>query len=107
MARGFEDLGLHRIHATCDPRNLGSARVLGKLGMTREGRHRHTALIRDGWRDSDMFSALEDEWRAITTGMTRRLVERYDPEPGAAALCPANRSSSARQGPTAEPAEMM
>ncbi|WP_078950206.1 GNAT family N-acetyltransferase [Streptomyces lavendulae] len=72
LARGFEDLGLRRIHATCDPRNPGSARVLGKLGMTREGRHRHTALIRDGWRDSDMFSALEDEWRAITTGMTRR-----------------------------------
>lgn len=64
LARGFKDLELHRIYATCDPRNLGSARVLGKLGMTREGRHRHTALIRDGWRDSDMFSILEDEWRA-------------------------------------------
>ncbi|MET7476294.1 hypothetical protein ABZT17_18240 [Streptomyces sp. NPDC005648] len=23
----------------------------------------HTALIRDGWRDSLMFSLLEDEWR--------------------------------------------
>ncbi|MGW6799178.1 GNAT family N-acetyltransferase [Streptomyces sp. NPDC055039] len=62
-ARGFEDLELHRLYATCDPRNLGSARVLGKLGMTWEGRHRHTALIRDGWRDSDMFGILEDEWR--------------------------------------------
>ncbi|MFJ4623991.1 GNAT family N-acetyltransferase [Streptomyces sp. NPDC088812] len=63
LARGFTDLGLHRIHATCDPRNLGSARVLGKLRMTWEGRQRHTALIRDGWRDSEMFSILEDEWR--------------------------------------------
>ncbi|MFF8955243.1 GNAT family N-acetyltransferase [Streptomyces sp. NPDC014894] len=62
LTRGFEDLELHRVYATCDPRNLGSARVLGKLGMTWEGRHRHTALIRDGWRDSDMFSILEDEW---------------------------------------------
>ncbi|WAU78554.1 GNAT family protein (plasmid) [Streptomyces sp. Qhu-G9] len=66
LARGFEDLELHRIYATCDPRNLGSARVLSKLGMTREGRHRHTALIRDGWRDSEMFSVLEDEWHAAT-----------------------------------------
>ncbi|MFD8939134.1 GNAT family N-acetyltransferase [Streptomyces sp. NPDC059578] len=64
LVRGFEELALHRIYATCDPRNLGSARVLGKLGMTREGRQRHTALIRDGWRDSEMFSILEDEWRA-------------------------------------------
>ncbi|MFI8434486.1 GNAT family N-acetyltransferase [Streptomyces sp. NPDC079020] len=66
LARGFEDLGLHRIHATCDPRNLGSARVLRKLGMTWEGRLRHTTLIRDGWRDSELFSILEDEWRSPT-----------------------------------------
>ncbi|MFJ3861421.1 GNAT family N-acetyltransferase [Streptomyces sp. NPDC090085] len=63
LARGFGHLELHRIYATCDPRNLGSARVLGKLGMTWEGRHRHTALIRDGWRDSEVFGILEDEWR--------------------------------------------
>ncbi|WP_280718063.1 GNAT family protein [Kitasatospora sp. MAP5-34] len=65
LGRGFDELGLHRIHATCDPRNLASARVLGKLGMTREGRLRHTALIRDGWRDSEVFGILEDEWRAV------------------------------------------
>jgi [ribosomal protein S5]-alanine N-acetyltransferase len=63
LSHGFEQLELHRIFATCDPRNLASARVLAKLGMTREGRHRHTALIRDGWRDSEMFSILECEWR--------------------------------------------
>lgn len=62
LAHGFGDLGLHRIYATCDPRNRASARVLGKLGMTYEGRHRHTALIRDGWRDSEIFSILEGEW---------------------------------------------
>lgn len=61
---GFDEVGLHRIRATCDPRNLGSAGVLRRLGMTYEGRQRHTMLIRDGWRDSEMFSLLEDEWRA-------------------------------------------
>jgi RimJ/RimL family protein N-acetyltransferase len=60
---GFEELGFHRICGTCDPRNVGSAKVLRKLGMTYEGRLRHTMLIRDGWRDSEMFSILEDEWR--------------------------------------------
>ncbi|MCO5969681.1 GNAT family N-acetyltransferase [Actinoallomurus soli] len=64
LSHGFERLGLHRIFATCDPRNLASARVLAKLGMTWEGRHRHVALIRDGWRDSEVFGILEDEWRA-------------------------------------------
>ncbi|TDC10168.1 N-acetyltransferase [Streptomyces sp. 8K308] len=62
LRHGFETLGLHRIHATCDPRNLASARVLRKLGMTWEGRHRQVALIRDGWRDSEVFGILEDEW---------------------------------------------
>jgi ribosomal-protein-alanine N-acetyltransferase len=61
---GFADMGLHRICGTCDPRNLGSAAVLRKLGMTYEGRQRHTMLIRDGWRDSECYSILEDEWRA-------------------------------------------
>ncbi|MEE1736224.1 GNAT family protein [Streptomyces sp. BE147] len=62
LSRGFGLIGLHRIYATCDPRNVASARVLGKLGMTHEGRHRHTALIRDGWRDSEVFSILDQEW---------------------------------------------
>ncbi|MEV3870045.1 GNAT family protein [Streptomyces sp. NPDC049906] len=64
LSRGFGQLGLHRIVATCDPRNLASARVLAKLGMTYEGHLRHTAWIRDGWRDSLTFSVLEEEWRA-------------------------------------------
>jgi RimJ/RimL family protein N-acetyltransferase len=59
---GFAELGLHRVFGTCDPRNVGSARVLQKLGMAHEGRMRHVALIRDGWRDSDMYAVLEDEW---------------------------------------------
>ena len=61
---GFGRFGLHRISATCDPRNVGSGRVLQKAGMTREGRLRHTALIRDGWRDSDVYGILEHEWRS-------------------------------------------
>ncbi|MEU5339501.1 GNAT family protein [Streptomyces sp. NPDC020766] len=55
---------LHRIHATCDPRNVGSSQVLARLGMTHEGSLRRTRLIRDGWRDSLIFSVLEDEWRS-------------------------------------------
>ncbi|MFB7663625.1 GNAT family N-acetyltransferase [Kitasatospora sp. NPDC056138] len=66
LSRGFGDLGLHRIFATCDPRNIGSARVLGRLGMTHEGRLRHTALLRDGWRDSEVFGILDGDWQPGT-----------------------------------------
>jgi RimJ/RimL family protein N-acetyltransferase len=64
---GFEAFRLHRIYATCDPRNTGSGRVLRKLGMVHEGRLRHTMLIRDGWRDSDMYGILEHEWIAAAS----------------------------------------
>lgn len=63
---GFGELGLHRIFATCDPRNVGSVRVPGKLGMTYEGRLRHAMLVKDGWRDSEVFSVLEDEWARLS-----------------------------------------
>ena len=63
LSFGFTTLHLHRIFATCDPRNLASERVLQKLGMQYEGRMRETELIRDGWRDSALYSLLEQEWQ--------------------------------------------
>nr|WP_144924768.1 GNAT family protein [Paenibacillus bovis] len=59
---GFKQINLHRIFATCDPRNIGSSKVLEKVGMTKEGRIREDMLIRDGWRDSLLYSVLEHEW---------------------------------------------
>jgi ribosomal-protein-alanine N-acetyltransferase len=58
----FSELLLHRIHATCDPLNVASARVLEKIGMTLEGRLRESMRIRDGWRDSLVYSVLAKEW---------------------------------------------
>lgn len=59
---GFNGLKLHRIYATCAPGNEGSLKVLEKLGMHFEGRMRETVLLRDGWRDSNLFSVLAGEW---------------------------------------------
>ena len=60
---GFKEYKLHRIFATCDPRNIGSSRVLEKAGMRKEGRIRENLLIKDGWRDSLLYSVLEHEWK--------------------------------------------
>ena len=58
---GFEHFGLHRIWATCDPRNVASAHVLEKIGMRREGHLRENKLQRWNWRDSYLYAILEHE----------------------------------------------
>ena len=62
VRRGFGEHGRHRIFATCDPRNLASAAVLRKIGMRYEGRMRGTIYLRDGWRDSDLYAILADDY---------------------------------------------
>jgi RimJ/RimL family protein N-acetyltransferase len=58
MRFGFDDLGLHRIAATCHPDNAASARVLEKAGMTFEGRLRGHMRVRGGWRDSLLYAVV-------------------------------------------------
>jgi RimJ/RimL family protein N-acetyltransferase len=59
---GFDELGLHKVSATCDPDNVASARVLAKLGLRREGYLREHLLIRGYWRDRRLFAAVSPTW---------------------------------------------
>jgi RimJ/RimL family protein N-acetyltransferase len=61
---GFKSLNLHRIFATCDPNNVGSSKVLEKIGMKREGHLRDHKLQRGKWRDSFLYSILEHEFQS-------------------------------------------
>jgi RimJ/RimL family protein N-acetyltransferase len=58
---GFDQLGLHRIWATCDVDNDVSARVLEKVGMRYEGHLRGDLRIGHEWRDSSLYAVLRDE----------------------------------------------
>lgn len=60
----FEELGLHRVWATCDVRNAGSYAIMEKLGMRREGTLRRNQQVRDGWRDTHLYAILASEWAA-------------------------------------------
>ena len=59
---GFHQLGLHRIEASCDTRNVGSYRVMEKNGMAREGTLRENKKIHGAWRTSYIYSILEREY---------------------------------------------
>jgi ribosomal-protein-alanine N-acetyltransferase len=63
---GFADLGLHRITSRCTPRNVGSWRVMEKIGMRREGHEREAAWFKEAWHDWLRYALLDHEWRAIT-----------------------------------------
>jgi len=59
---GFGELGLHRISAAIGPENQASIRVAEKLGFTREGVLRDHVFTNGHWRDSVLYSLLEQEW---------------------------------------------
>ncbi|GAB2564775.1 GNAT family N-acetyltransferase [Gracilibacillus alcaliphilus] len=63
LAYGFQQHQLHRIYATCDPKNIGSSKVLQKIGMIKEGQMRENLWIKGRWRDSLLYSILEQEWQ--------------------------------------------
>jgi [ribosomal protein S5]-alanine N-acetyltransferase len=59
LAFGWEQLGLHRIFATCHPENRASERVLQKIGMKKEGHLREHKWSKGTWRDSLLYAIIE------------------------------------------------
>lgn len=74
VAVAFADPSTERVQATCDPRNVGSAGVLRRIGMTIEGTLRHTHRARDEWLDSLMHSLLREERQPRDAGDTQRVL---------------------------------
>lgn len=60
---GFQKLKLHRIEAGCAVENIGSIKVLEKVGMTREGRKRQVLPLKSGWSDNFEYAILETDER--------------------------------------------
>ncbi|MFK8056300.1 MAG: GNAT family N-acetyltransferase [Saprospiraceae bacterium] len=60
---GFNNRSLHRIEAGCAVDNIGSIKVLEKVGMTREGRKRLVLPLKTGWSDNFEYAILETDER--------------------------------------------
>lgn len=58
----FRMLNVHRVWAGCDTRNIGSYRVMEKLGMRREAHLRKDVWQKGEWRDSYRYAVLQEEW---------------------------------------------
>ena len=62
LAFSFKDLKLHRIEAGCAVGNIGSIRVLEKVGMTKEGMKIKKLPIRGEWIDNFFYAILEEDF---------------------------------------------
>lgn len=58
----FRKLNVHRVWAGCDTRNVGSYRVMEKLGMRREAHFQKDVWQKGEWRDSYRYAVLREEW---------------------------------------------
>lgn len=59
----FNELHLNRIEAEIDPSNIGSGRVLEKLGFTRDGYLPERWIIGGQVSDSALYGLLAKNWR--------------------------------------------
>ncbi|TVZ22892.1 RimJ/RimL family protein N-acetyltransferase [Dokdonia sp. Hel_I_63] len=59
----FDSQHLHRVAAGCAVENIGSYKVLEKVGMTREGRCRQILPLSTGWADNYEYAILENDPR--------------------------------------------
>jgi ribosomal-protein-alanine N-acetyltransferase len=59
----FQQLGLHRVWAECDPKNAGAVRAMEKLGMRREAHFVENAWHGGEWRDTAVYALLDREWK--------------------------------------------
>lgn len=65
LAFGFDHLLLHRVEARFMQENTASLRVMQKLGMTFEGYHRESMLIKGSYRTIGYCSLLSSEFERI------------------------------------------
>ena len=68
VAFAFEALGLHRVVGRLEPRNIGSARVLEKLGMRREAHLVENEWVKGEWQSELVYAILAREWADGSAG---------------------------------------
>jgi RimJ/RimL family protein N-acetyltransferase len=67
VGRLFDELGVHRVVANLDPRNLASARLLESLGFEREAEGSAAVRVGDEWVDDVRYAHTADSYAAWTS----------------------------------------
>ena len=59
----FKAIGLHRVAANCDSRNVAACRLFEKVGMRREGEFVKDRLLNGAWVNTVWFAMLREEYQ--------------------------------------------
>ena len=59
----FVELGLHRIEASVQPRNVASIAVLRRNGFVMEGFSQRYLKINGRWRDHERWAIIKEDWK--------------------------------------------
>lgn len=62
VAFAFEQVGLRRLEAEIDPRNIASAKLLQRLGFVNEGLLRQRWALKGEVTDSGLYGLLRTDW---------------------------------------------
>ena len=71
----FAERGLHRVSADCDLRNTASARLLERVGFTREGLRRQHVHSKGEWTDEVLWGLLAADWQRLRHGAAGRTAQ--------------------------------
>jgi RimJ/RimL family protein N-acetyltransferase len=58
----FNNLNKHRIHASVDPRNINSVKLMENLGFRKEAHFRESLFLNNEWVDDVIYAILKPEW---------------------------------------------
>ena len=78
----FDELGLHRANAVCNPENTASWKVLEKAGMRREALLKQKCrYVKNGvtsWQDELEYAILASEYRALKNSRFSDIVQNKE-----------------------------
>ena len=66
----FAGIGLHRVSAGCDSRNIAACRLTEKAGMRREGELIKDRYLNGEWINSVLYALLNEEYAPPSAGAT-------------------------------------
>lgn len=74
LTYAFETLGCVRVELRTDALNAQSRAAIGRLGASLDGVFRKHARTDSGrWRDTAVFSILDDEWQRVKAGLEAKV----------------------------------